>query len=406
MGSQPFGMPLPFGPLYSNPARKPACKLDPMDSVLIFGDTVRCPELRVEVPHAVADPFLYIERNGDRHTVIRSLEARRMSEVERMDVHPLEAFGLDELVAGGLDSDAAMLEVAARACRELGVRHAAVPAGFPLELGDRLRADGIRLDVDRALFTARRRAKSTLQLEGIRRAQRAAEAGMRAAAELLREAERVDGVLKLGGDLLTSERVKEAVAAAFLANGAVADDFIVAHGEQTCIGHHMGSGAIGVGEPITVDIWPRDTESGFFTDMTRTFVVGPVSDELAHYHRLCLEVHERVIPAIVPGVTGRELHTIASQVIGAGGYATQLSKAPGEVLLDGFFHGLGHGVGLEVHEEPQLDLSGGALLAGDVVAVEPGCYRQGYGGVRLEDLVLVTDDGAEVLTSYPYSLAP
>jgi Xaa-Pro aminopeptidase len=286
------------------------------------------------------------------------------------------------------------------------VREAVVPAGFPLELADRLRADGVGLRVDRALFTTRRRSKTPLQLEGIRRAQVAAEAGTAAAAELLRSAEPVDDVLHLDGEPLTSERLKQAVAAAFLANGAVAEDFIVAHGEQTCIGHHMGSGPIRVGEPITVDLWPRDVESGFHPDMTRTFVVGPVSDELADYHRLCLEVHERVIPAIRPGVTGRELHTIASQVVEDGGYPTQLSKKPGEVLLEGFFHGLGHGVGLDVHEDPSLDLSGGELVAGDVVAVEPGVYRQGYGGVRLEDLVLVTDDGAEVLTAYPYALAP
>jgi Xaa-Pro aminopeptidase len=374
--------------------------------VLIFGDTVRCPELRVEVPHSVADPFLYVERNGDRYAVIRSLEVARMSEVERMTALPLESFGLDEHVASGLDSDAAMLEIAARACAELGVREATVPAGFPVELADRLRADGIRLDVDRALFTARRRSKTAAQLDGIRRAQRAAEAGTRAAADLLRRADADGDVLRLDGEPLTSERLKEAIAAAFLANGAIAEDFIVAHGEQTCIGHHMGSGAIRPGEPITIDIWPRDVESGFHTDMTRTFVVGPVSDELADYHRLCREVHERVIPAIRPGVTGKELHTIASEVVEAGGYPTQLSKAPGEVLLDGFFHGLGHGVGLEVHEDPQLDLSGGELVAGDVVAVEPGCYRQGYGGVRLEDLVLVTAEGAEVLTAYPYALEP
>ena len=311
-----------------------------MDSILIFGDTVRCPEMRIEVPHSVADPFLYVERNGDRYAVIRSLEAARMSEVDRMTVLPLEGLGLDEHVANGLDSDAAMLEIAARACADLGVRRATVPPAFPIELADRLRADGIQLDVDRALFTDRRRRKRGRQLEGLRRAQRAAEAGARAAADLLRRAEPVGDVLHLDGEPLTSERLKHAVAAAFLEHGAVADDFIVAHGEQTCIGHHMGSGAIRTGEPITVDVWPRDAESGFHTDMTRTFVVGPVSDELADYHRLCLEVHERVIPAIAPGVTGRELHTIASEVVEAGGYPTQLSKKPGEVLLDGFFHGL------------------------------------------------------------------
>ena len=283
---------------------------------------------------------------------------------------------------------------------------AAIPPGFPTELADRLRAGGIRLHVDRRLFAERRRTKTAAQVEGIRRAQRAAEAGTRAAAELLRRAEPVDGILHLDGEPLTSERLKRAVSVAFLEHGAVADDFIVAHGPQTCIGHHMGSGPIGWGEPITIDVWPRDVASTFHTDMTRTFVVGPVSDELADYHRLCLEVHERVIPAIRPGVTGKELHVLASEVVEAGGYRSQLSKAPGEVLLDGFFHGLGHGVGLEVHEEPQLDLSGGVLQAGDVVTVEPGVYRQGYGGVRLEDIALVTDDGAEVLTSYPFSLEP
>jgi Xaa-Pro aminopeptidase len=374
--------------------------------VLIFGDTVRCPELRIEVPHSVADPFLYVERNGDRFAIVRSLEAARMSEVDGMTVLPLEDFGLDELVAGGSDGESAMLEIAARACARLGVESAAIPAGFPTELADRLRADGIRLDVDRGLFARRRRTKSALQVEGIRRAQRAAEAGTRAAAELLRRSDPVDGILHLDGEPLTSERVKRAVSVAFLEHGAVAEDFIVAHGPQTCIGHHMGSGPIGWGEPITIDIWPRDVVSTFHTDMTRTFVVGPISDELAAYHRLCAEVHEHVIPAIRPGVTGKELHVLASEIVEAGGYRSQLSKAPGEVLLDGFFHGLGHGVGLDVHEEPQLDLSGGVLEAGDVVTVEPGVYRQGYGGVRLEDIVLVTDDGAEVLTSYPFALEP
>jgi Xaa-Pro aminopeptidase len=377
-----------------------------VDGLLIYGDTVRCPEMRIEVSHSVADPFLYVERDGERYTVVRSLEAQRMREVDRMNVLPLEEFGLDELVADGRDGDAAMLEIAARACERLGVDTAAIPAGFPTELADRLRAGGVELRVDRALFAGRRRAKTAAQVEGIRRAQRAAEAGTRACADLLRRSRPSDGVLHLDGDPLTSERLKQAVAVAFLEHGAVAEDFIVAHGEQTCIGHHMGSGPVGWGEPITVDVWPRDVASAFHTDMTRTFVVGPISDELADYHRLCIEVHEQVIPAIRPGVTGKQLHVIASEVVEAGGYRSQLSKAPGEVLLDGFFHGLGHGVGLEVHEEPQLDLTGGELQAGDIVTVEPGVYRQGYGGVRLEDIVLVTEDGCEVLTSYPFALEP
>lgn len=358
------------------------------------------------MPHAVADPFLYIEQDGGRYAVVRSLEAARMSEVDGMTVLPLEDFGLDALVADGYEADHALLEIAARACARLGVDTARIPAGFPTELADRLRSDGVSLEVDRALFAERRRRKTSTQVDAIRRAQRAAEAGTRAAAALLREATPVAGILHVDGEPLTSERLKFALSVAFLEHGAVAEDIIVAHGAQTCIGHHMGSGPIGWGEPVTIDIWPRDVASTFHTDMTRTFVVGPVSDELADYHRLCIEVHEQVIPAIRPGVTGKELHVLASEIVEAGGYRSQLSKAPGEVLLDGFFHGLGHGVGLEVHEEPQLDMSGGPLQAGDVVTVEPGVYRQGYGGVRLEDIVLVKDDGAEVLTCYPFSLEP
>jgi Xaa-Pro aminopeptidase len=377
-----------------------------MTAVLMFGDTVRVPELRHEIPHSVADPFLYAEVDGRRYTVLRSLEVARMRELDGMEPLPLEDFGLDDLVAAGWNGEEAVVEIAARACERLGIGDAKVPPGFPVAVADRLRAAGVRLEVDRDLFLARRRAKNAHELTGIRRAQRAAEAGTAAVAALLRRAENTNGTLHVDGEPLTSERLKGDAALAFAAAGAVAEDFIVAHGPQTCIGHHMGSGPVGWGEPVTVDVWPRDGESGCHSDMTRTFVVGPVSDELADYHRLCLEALERATSAIRPGITGRELHTLASKVFEQGGHPTQLSKQPGEVLLDGFFHGLGHGVGLEVHEEPQLDLSGGELVAGDVVAVEPGCYRQGYGGVRLENLVLVTEDGCEVLTDYPYALAP
>ena len=368
---------------------------------------MRCPELRVEVPHSVADPFLYVERDGDRYAVVRSLEAARMSEIEGMTVLPLESLGLDEHVANGLDSDAAMLEIAARACAELGVRKAVVPAGFPLEVADRLRADGVVLDVDRAVFTARRRSKTARQLEGIRRAQVAAEAGTRAAAELLRAADDIDDVLHLEGEPLTSERLKQAVAEAFLVNGATAEDFIVARGEQTCIGHHMGSGPILVGEPITVDLWPRDVDSGFHTDMTRTFVVGTPPDELVEYHRLVKEALDKSLEATKAGVPGVDIFTLVCEHFEAAGQPTVLSKKPGQVLEDGFFHGLGHGIGLEVHEAPNLGRGGTAeLLPGDVVTLEPGLYRQGFGGCRLEDLVVVTENGAENLTNFPYDLTP
>jgi Xaa-Pro aminopeptidase len=140
--------------------------------------------------------------------------------------------------------------------------------------------------------------------------------------------------------------------------------------------------------------------------MTRTFVVGEPDAELRAYHRLAREALDRSVEAIRAGVAGAEVFRISCAVFEGAGQPTQLTKKPGEILLDGFFHGLGHGVGLEVHEPPYMGRAPGELIAGDVVSVEPGCYRQGYGGCRLEDIVLVTDDGAEVLTDFPYELAP
>jgi Xaa-Pro aminopeptidase len=375
--------------------------------VLIYADSLRSPEMRHEVPLAIPDPFLYAERDGEQHVVASSFELGRISEVApHLKVLPLEEFGIDELYAQGLSRDDIELEVTLRAVRRFGVENAVVPSTFPLELADHLRANGVQVKADREQFVQRRRVKNEAELAGIRRAQHAAEAAMDAARELLRSAERQNGGLVVDGEPLTCERVKLAVEQAFTANGAFADEFIVSHGAQTAVGHDMGSGPIAPDEPICLDLFPRDRESGCFADMTRVFVVGTPSDELVEWHKLCLRALERSVAAVKPGVPGSELHKITCDVFEEHGYPTLRSKKAGEVLQDGFYHSLGHGVGLEVHEEPTLGRAPGELVAGDVIAVEPGLYRNGYGGCRLEDLVLVTDAGGEVLTDYPYDLKP
>jgi Xaa-Pro aminopeptidase len=373
--------------------------------VLIYADSIRSPEMRHEVPVAVPDPFLYVERDGARQVVVTAFELERLSGLD-LQSHPLEAFGLDDLLAAGLPRDDADLEVILRACREFGVRAAVAPETFPLGVADHLRAHAIDVRADREFFKRRRRVKNDAELAGIRRAQLAAEAGMAAAVELFRHAERSNGWVMVEGEPLTCERVKLAVERAFGEHGAAADEFIVAHGAQTAIGHEMGSGPIQPDEPVVLDLFPRDRESGCFADMTRTFVIGEPPDELREWQRLCREALHRAVAAIRPGVRGSDLHRQTCELFHEHGYPTLLSKQPGEVLEDGFFHGLGHGVGLEVHEDPKLSRGGEELVAGDVVAVEPGLYRQGFGGCRLEDLVLVTEDGAEVLTDFPYDLEP
>jgi Xaa-Pro aminopeptidase len=228
---------------------------------------------------------------------------------------------------------------------------------------------------------------------------------MDAARDLLRRAQEHGNGLEVDGEPLTVERVKAAMSQVFAAHGTTADDFIVAPGPQAAVGHDMGSGPIAAGVPVVIDIWPRDNESFMFCDMTRTFVVGEIPEEVRKWHALSKEALDRAISEIKDGADGRAIFDGTCEIFEAAGEPTQRTKEAGTTLANGFFHGLGHGVGLEVHEEPGMSLSTkDPLRAGDVVTVEPGCYRQGYGGVRLEDLVLVTRDGAENLTQYPYGL--
>jgi len=375
--------------------------------VLIYADSFRSPEMRHEVPVAVPDPFLYAEHDGRRVAVVTAFELSRIEGADgAIEAFPLERFGVDELLAEGLAREQIDLELVLRACRELGIEGASVPGSFPVEFADHLRANGIILTPDRDLFIERRRVKSATELEGIRRAQRGAEAGMAAARDVLRRAEPQERSLLVDGEPLTCERLKAEVEAAFSRHGVAAEDFIVSHGAQTAVGHELGHGPIEPGEPIVLDLFPRDRVTGCFADMTRTFVVGEPDLELARYQMLCRQALDIALSHIRPGVPGRDVHTAVCEFFHEHGFPTQLSKKPGEVLEDGFFHGLGHGVGLEVHEQPWLGRSPGDIVAGDVVAVEPGLYRAGYGGCRLEDLVLVTESGAEVITDFPYELQP
>jgi len=374
-------------------------------NLLIVGDTNRTPELRHEVPLGIPDPFFYAELDGRKVVVISAMEAMRVEGLGiGLDVKPGEEFGADELRRSGLDVHTYANELAVRIVRGLGVERATVPRNFPLGIADVLRTNGVELTVDQKLFDDRRRQKSAHEVTGIRRAQKAAEAGMAAARDVLRRAERSNGGLSVDGEPLTCELVKERVQAALLASGAVSEEMIVSHGSQTAIGHDMGSGPIAPDDVVLLDLFPKDPESACFADMTRTFVVGDVPKEIRSWHTLCREALALAVAEVRPGVNGGDIHRLVSEFFADQGFPTLLTKPEGEVLRDGFYHGLGHGVGLEVHESPSIGMVGEKLVAGDVITIEPGLYRHGFAGVRVEDLLLVTGDGCEVLTDFPYDL--
>jgi Xaa-Pro aminopeptidase len=376
-----------------------------MSAVLIIGDTMRNPELRHEVPLGIPDAFVYAEVDDRRIVAISSMEATRVDALGTgLEVRPTEEFGADEIRRSGVDVDEGARQLTLRIVQGLGIDRATVPRGFPLGFADALRAAGVELTVDQKLFDDRRRRKTGHELAGIRRAQKAAEAGVAVARELLARAERVNGGLSVDGETVTSELLKERIQAEFLRHGALAEEMIASHGPQTAVGHDMGSGPVGADDVVLLDLFPVDLESACYADITRTFVVGDAPNEIREWYALCREALELGAAEVRPGADGGAIHRLVSEFFAERGFPTQLTKAEGEVLRDGFYHGLGHGVGLEVHEAPGLGMLGHELVAGDVITIEPGLYRHGFGGVRVEDLLLVTDDGYERLTDCPYDL--
>jgi Xaa-Pro aminopeptidase len=299
----------------------------------------------------------------------------------------------------------------ARAAERLGISEALVPGDFPLAVADRLRGAGVKLTVDTPAVEERRRVKAGAELEGIRAAQRAAETAMAAAAAMLAHADAgSDRRLYLAGAQLHAEHVRTALRQTCAAHGADCPADVMISSVLSGFGHEPGSGPLPAGLPIQIDLWPRHEGSACYADMTRTFIVGdptPAHAELiAEQERLVREALEDARRAARPGVTGRELHAATCERFEAAGFRTQRT-GPGEDPTEGFQFALGHGVGLEVHEAPYLGRAGHEpLVAGDVIAIEPGLWDRRIGGVRFEDLLLITEDGCETLTSFPYELRP
>ena len=378
-----------------------------MPDVLLIGDTLRLPELRHEVPVDIGDPFVYAEVGGRRIAIVWSVEGDRVALRDpTIDLIATVNFRLDELLAAGLDAYEVFPALFSQMVTSLGIERAVVPERFPLGIGDRLRADGVELVVDQRFFDDRRRRKSDFELEGIRTAQKAAEAGMAAIAALLARSEPGTDGRMVDGEPLTCKLLRAAAAQAFAELGCRGDDMIVAHGAQTADGHDPGHGQVANDDTVLCDLFPQHFESACFADMTRTFRLGAADPTLSEWHAQSVEALELAVAMVRPGVEGGAIHKAVCAFFEERGHMTQSNRPEGKVQVEGFNHGLGHGVGLEVHEAPGVSRVSHELVVGDVIALEPGLYRRGWGGVRVEDLVLVTADGCEVLTDYPYGLEP
>ena len=352
------------------------------------------------------DAVISLRVAGKKYLAVSSLEYGRAAKEAPVDeLLSYEELGIIDL-ARELKSGARAYAVAvANLLEKLGASNSpvVVPEDFGVVYADELRARGVTLTPDGKLFDGLRRAKTEEEISNIEKTQKAVEAACANAVGILEESEvGEDNVLNWRGEPLTSELLRAEIDVDLLRSGCAADGTIVAGGPQAADPHERGHGPLKAGESIIVDIFPVDLSTRYYSDMTRTFVRGEPNEGLQEMYDAVLESQEAALSMIRAGVNGKDVHHKVAEVLHEAGYKTNVhDQQEGEPLTEGFFHGTGHGVGLEIHEAPRVSLADEELVPGDVISVEPGVYDPRVGGVRIEDLVVVTEGGCRNLTNFP-----
>ena len=346
-----------------------------------------------------ADEFLYFEREGKRAAVVSSLEFQRARSEAHECVEIIEA----SCIARSFPREERRQLLALLVSRKYGVTRWLVPASFPLGHAEKLRAAGVEVIPVEGGFFPERAVKSDSEIASIRDSMAATEDAMRQVEAFLRESKvRSDGLLELNGEVLLCEWIRAEIEASFKRKGFSASRTIIACGKDGSAPHCIGSGPVRAGEPLVADIFPRSDRTGYWGDMTRTFVKGKASPVVSRAFRAVRRASEEVLKVLKAGRPGSEYHDLAAKVLESEGFRTERGA---DGLPRGFFHGLGHGVGLDIHEDPRLAPSGVTpLQPGNVVSVEPGLYDPAWGGIRLEDLVVVRADGCENFCTMPKEL--
>lgn len=345
------------------------------------------------------DAFVFLWHGAEKILLISDLELDRARKQAAVNgVLPLREYETRAKAQG--NDRPQLLDALAVLLQEREIHSLEVPGSFPVEYADGLRGRGYSLAVKPDPFFEERLVKSPEEQAALRRAMGRTEAALAAAVAAIREAEVRDGLLWWRGSILTSERVKHLLAVKLLEDGLLAQHTIVACGEDACDPHNQGRGPLRTGEPIILDVFPQDMESRYFADITRTVVKGRASDGVRRMHEAVLAAQACAFSRIKNGEDGAETHRAVQETLERHGFVT------GEVngRMQGFFHGTGHGLGLEIHELPRISKLPTTLCTGHVVTVEPGLYYPGVGGVRIEDVVAVADEGCENFTRFPKDL--
>lgn len=363
------------------------------DALLLVGDSETNQNLYYKTHFLAGDPFVYFE-HGDRRVLVVGGMERGRAEKESIvpEIRTFEDFNFRQLVSELGDRTRAFATMLQRLTE--GAGEITVEGTFPVMYADALRAQGVTLRVDNDLLDTERRTKSEEEVDAIERAQAATERAVAHAFEILSSSETHDSILHYNGVPLTAERLRTEIETLLVRDGMVPVTPIVAPGPGASDPHWLGEGPIRAGQAIVFDVFPRDKASRYYADMTRTVVRGEPEPQLQAMFDAVVAGQEAAFGMIRAGANGREVHEATAQAMRDAGFDRE-DDGPR------YIHSTGHGVGLNIHEGPGLGTRDDELREGDVITVEPGLYDPEIGGVRMEDMVVVTADGYRNLTNFP-----
>ncbi|MCP4268545.1 MAG: aminopeptidase P family protein [Candidatus Brocadiaceae bacterium] len=366
-------------------------------ATLIIADSERDSNMYYATGFLAPDPFVYIQKEGKKTIIINDLEldrARSQSKADRV----LSLSKYERIAKKKGSRSSGFIGVMSAALKEMKIKSLLVPSNFSVEYADLLRKNGFKLEVKKGPFFSSREIKDEDEtgyiVEALRETEKALEKGI----DCIRKSNTKDGLLySKRNRQITSESIRSKINVELMKRGLTAKHTIVSCGEQSCEPHNVGNGPLKANESIIFDVFPKDEQTGYYADISRTIVKGKASRTLKKMYKAVASAQELVFNSARNGAQGDAIHRRVMKHLTSLGFKT--GKLNGK--MQGFFHGTGHGVGLDVHEPPRISKAKCTLRTGNVVTVEPGLYYPGMGGVRLEDMILITDSGCINLTKSP-----
>ena len=366
-------------------------------TLLIIADSERDSNMYYATGFPAPDPFVFIRKGNEKIMITSDLELDRAKSESKAD-KVLSISKYERVIRKSGGNSFCLIEIVAVALREMNITKLQVPANFSVEYADFLRKNGFRLEVKREPLFDSREIKNEEEIEHIVKTLRNTEYALEKAVDCIRKSKVRDGFLFSARNIqITSESIRQMINVELMKRGCTAKHTIVSCGEHSCVPHNTGSGPIKANESIIFDVFPKDEETGYYADISRTVVKGKASRSLKKMYKAVASAQDLVFKSAGNDTRGDVIHRKVMKHLTSLGFKT--GKVKGK--MQGFFHGTGHGVGLDVHEPPRISKSKCTLKTGHIVTVEPGLYYPGVGGVRLEDMILITDDGCTNLTKSP-----